>query len=409
MNIPLMLRQIQSGKFDEAIVTVRAALPMPGVLGRLCHHPCEQGCRRATWDEAAAIRDLERRVADDDLESANPHIPPRQPPTGKSVVVIGSGPAGLAAADYLLRQGHRCTIVDRNKAVGGSLRSEVNAESLPPEILELEIEMIRRLGAEFRLSLALGHDLTLQGLLRGFDAVLIAVGELSKTDGLSFGVEMGPGGIRVQAESCQTNVPAVFAAGRAVKPMNQVLRAMSEGRTAAECVHQFLAGGAVHRRSKPFSNVMGRLSENELAQFLSDADLVARARSCDLCQTYSRKGATTEASRCLHCDCRSSGNCSLQSYAQIYGADASRYRQQRRPFEQQIQPGGVIFEPGKCILCGICVKLTELASEPLGLAFVGRGFGVRVTTPLNRSIEEGLKHIAAECVENCPTGALTFK
>ena len=116
----------------------------------------------------------------------------------------------------------------------------------------------------------------------------------------------------------------------------------------------------------------------------------------------------SEAARCLHCDCRSSGNCLLQHYAQVYGADASRFRSERRPFEQQLQPGGVIFEPGKCIVCGICVKLAEMAAEPLGLTFIGRGFDVRVAAPFDRPIEEGLRTVAEECVRHCPTGALVF-
>ena len=68
----------------------------------------------------------------------------------------------------------------------------------------------------------------------------------------------------------------------------------------------------------------------------------------------------------------------------------------------------MIFEPGKCILCGICVKLTELAREPLGLTFIGRGFDVRVATPFNQSIQDGLQLVAEECVKHCPTGALAF-
>jgi NADH dehydrogenase/NADH:ubiquinone oxidoreductase subunit G len=88
--------------------------------------------------------------------------------------------------------------------------------------------------------------------------------------------------------------------------------------------------------------------------------------------------------------------------------DASRFRSQRRPFEQQLQRGGVIFEPGKCILCGICVKLAEMAAEPLGLTFIGRGFDVRVAAPFDRPIEEGVSAVAAECVLHCPTGALVF-
>ena len=98
----------------------------------------------------------------------------------------------------------------------------------------------------------------------------------------------------------------------------------------------------------------------------------------------------------------------LQHYAQVYGADASRFRSERREFEQQLQPGGIIFEPGKCILCGICVKLTEMAAEPLGLTFIGRGFDVKVGAPFSQEIEAGLQKVAAECVKHCPTGALVF-
>ncbi len=98
----------------------------------------------------------------------------------------------------------------------------------------------------------------------------------------------------------------------------------------------------------------------------------------------------------------------MQHYAQVYNADANRYRSERREFEQQAQPCGVVFEPGKCILCGICVRLTELASEPLGLTFIGRGFDVRIAAPFDRAVQDGLQKVAAECVEHCPTGALVF-
>ena len=98
----------------------------------------------------------------------------------------------------------------------------------------------------------------------------------------------------------------------------------------------------------------------------------------------------------------------LQHYAQVYGAEAGRFRAERRRFEQYVQPGGVIFEPGKCILCGICVKLTELAREPLGLTFIGRGFDVRVGAPLSGTIEDGLQKVADECIRQCPTGALEW-
>jgi NADH dehydrogenase/NADH:ubiquinone oxidoreductase subunit G len=98
------------------------------------------------------------------------------------------------------------------------------------------------------------------------------------------------------------------------------------------------------------------------------------------------------------------GNCVLQHWAQVYG------RRKSFPVERKIRATlatrGIIFEPGKCILCGICVKLTEMAAEPLGLTFIGRGFDVKVGVPFSRDIDAGLQKVAAECVEHCPTGAL---
>ena len=153
---------------------------------------------------------------------------------------------------------------------------------------------------------------------------------------------------------------------------------------------------------------MGRIDPGELRQFLRQAGAAGRVTPCDRCAGFNRHEAVTEAERCLHCDCRSSGNCTLQHYAQVYGADANRFKSTRRQFEQEVQPGGVIFEPGKCILCGICVKLAELARERLGLTYIGRGFEVRVAAPFQHDIAEGLGSVAAECVDNCPTGALSF-
>lgn len=413
MNIPVMIRQIQAGQLDQAIVTVRDALPMPAVLGRLCHHPCEQGCRRAGWDEAAGIRGMERFVADwnlglapgEPLERA-PYLPPKNSPSGKSVVVVGAGPTGLAAAYYLLRQGHACTIADHNAVAGGTLR-KADQKLLPESVLDAEIQDLERLGATFRLNAALGRDITIDGLLRGFDAVLLCMGELSREAGESYGLEMVPGGIKVDASTHQTSRASVFAAGRACKPMTQVIKAMAEGQAAAECIHAYLSGRLIRRHDKPFSSVMGRIEKSELDVFMEMAN-PDKATPCDTCAAFRKPQAIHEASRCLHCDCRSSGNCALQSWAQAYGADASRFKQHRKPFEQQRQPGGVIFEAGKCIACGICVRLTELAREPLGLTFIGRGFDVRVATPFNGSIDEGLQKVAEECVRYCPTGALAF-
>ncbi len=413
LNIPVMLRQVEHGQLAEAARTVRSALPLPAVLGRLCHHPCENGCRRSVWDQPAAIRDLERHVADTDLRQGSDELPHRKMATRKSVVVVGSGPAGLSAAFTLLQQGHSCTVVDRQSEAGGALRTKVDAQLLPREILDAELAQLRRWGLNLKLGVEFGTVVTLDGLQRGFDAVLLTVGELSPGEGTNFGVTLAGNGIKADPLTYQAsvaNASNVFAAGSAVKRVAQLVRAMAEGRAAAEQIDRYLSGQEFQSKEKTFSSIMGRVEKVEVELFLKHAGAGPRANLfCATCGPGSGALAQQEAGRCLHCDCRAVGNCALQRYGELYGAEPSRFREQRRVFEQELQDGHVIFEPGKCILCGICVQLAERAREPLGLTFVGRGFDVRVTAPFGRSIAEGLQKVAAECVEHCPTGALVLR
>ncbi|MHC1764857.1 MAG: FAD-dependent oxidoreductase [Verrucomicrobiia bacterium] len=410
LNIPLMLRQIEGGRLEQAALAVRDALPLPAVLGRLCHHPCENGCRRGAWDQPAAIRDLERHVADASFKFPEPVLPHRKAPTGKCVLIVGAGPTGLSAAHDLLRQGHQCTLVDRHDQPGGTLRTRVDSSALPPEVLDAEIAVLKRMGLRLELGVEFGSAITLQALQLDFDATLLAVGELGHEEGAGLGVTRSATGIKVNPETFQTSVASVFAAGSAVKAIPQLVRAMAEGRAAAACISQFLRGQAISRPPKPFSSIMGRLEKPEIADFLKLANTTGRHHeTCAGCASLNSGTATTESSRCLHCDCRSAGDCKLQEYAERYGVDPNRFRSERRPFEQHLQHGDIIFEPGKCILCGICVQIAEQAREPLGLTFIGRGFDVRIAAPLQRTIAEGLQKVAAECVRHCPTGALVFR
>ncbi len=408
LNIPVMIRQIESGAVTAAAATVRAALPLPAVLGRLCHHPCEKGCRRGAAEAPAAIRDMERFAADYDLTQAIPQPVSRPEPTGRRVAIVGAGPTGLAAAFYFVRQGHAVELLDRHATPGGSLRQEAET-ALPPAVLASELVRLMALGLRFHPTSELGGTRDVTSLKAEYDAVVLALGEIPAGEMAALGAPFTPAGLKVDPHTCATEMRGVFAAGALVKPVKQLVRAMAEGKAVAECVGLFLRGAVVRRSDKPFSSLMGRLEPTELKAFLERGSGQPRGPGCHACNMgLTSTAAAGEASRCLDCDCTSSGQCGLQHYAQRYQADAGRFRSKRRPFEQVVQPGGVIFEPGKCILCGICVKLTELAREPLGLTFIGRGFDVRVGAPLNHTITDGLQRVADEVVRECPTGALTY-
>jgi heterodisulfide reductase subunit A-like polyferredoxin len=166
---------IAQGKYPEAMEVITRTLPLPGVLGRICPHPCEDACRRDEVDEPISICALKRFVADqvdvDDLPMAD--IAKRD----ERVAVIGAGPAGLTAAYFLAKDGFNVTIYEALPVAGGMLRVGIPDYRLPPEVLEKEIQWITRFGVDIQYNTALGRDITIDGLLNnGYRAVYLAVG-----------------------------------------------------------------------------------------------------------------------------------------------------------------------------------------------------------------------------------------
>ena len=111
----------------------------------------------------------------------------------------------------------------------------------------------------------------------------------------------------------------------------------------------------------------------------------------------------------MSCGCRKAGGCTLRQLSTEYSVDPYRFLGQRRRFEQDTTHPDIVYEPGKCILCDACVKIAARAGEELGLAAVGRGFDVRVGVPYDRPLVEGLRQVARQCADACPTGALALR
>lgn len=409
MDVPTMIRQIAAGEFQKAIVTAKSHIALPGILGHICTKPCEKGCRRAGHDGSVSVCLLKQNVAEVDLASESPWLPEVKPSTGRRVAVVGAGPAGLAAAYYLLQEGHATTIFDDHPEPGGMLRYAVEEERLPRSVLEGEIDAIRRLGGEFRMGTRVGDQVPFEELRQSFDAVFIAAGELDAAGVARLGVPGTAQGVRVDRKTFGTEMEGVFAGGGAVRKSRLAVRSVAEGRMAAISMARFLAGEPLTPLVEPFNNRLQLVAPVEVTRMTEHASVDRRTDpQAGPVTGFSLEEARREAARCLGCDCRKLADCKLRLYAEEYGADPNRFRGERRQIEFQLQQGGVVFESGKCISCGICVQLTARAKEPLGLTFIGRGFNVRIGVPFNRTVEEGLQKVAEECIAACPTGALAF-
>lgn len=196
---------IAEGKYEEALEVIRSVNPIPSICARICHHPCEQECRRAKVDTPVALRHLKRFVMEATREWRKAHRPTAQRTRREMVAIIGSGPAGLTAGADLAKMGYGITIFERSGTLGGLLGLAIPRYRLPFSVLMEDIEDILSLGVEAKTGVEIGKDITLDELREQYDAVLLATG-LTESRGLG--------------------VPGIDAAGvyLAIPFLNDVLR-----------------------------------------------------------------------------------------------------------------------------------------------------------------------------------------
>src|ERR1051325_3458476 len=177
-NIQAWLALAQAGRQREAWLTILDDNPLPAVHGRVCYHPCEGSCNRRQLDEAVSIHAVERFLGDRAIAAAWP--PAAATRSGKRILIVGAGPSGLAAAYHLARLGHAVEIRDAGAQAGGMMHSGIPAYRLPRDVLDAEVERIRRLGVTITLNHRV-ENLAREWAEGGFDAVFLAVGaHLSK-------------------------------------------------------------------------------------------------------------------------------------------------------------------------------------------------------------------------------------
>ena len=182
-HIPVQgyLKLAAQGRYTEALELIKTENPFPAVCGRICNKRCEAECTRGDVDEAVAIDEVKRFIADHDMREATRFVPKMVNQIGRpyaeKIAVIGAGPAGMSCAYYLAQKGYPVTVFDRNPVPGGMLTLGIPSFRLEKDVLNAEIDILKEMGVEFRCGVEVGKDVTIQQLRgEGYKGFYLAIG-----------------------------------------------------------------------------------------------------------------------------------------------------------------------------------------------------------------------------------------
>ncbi len=175
------LRLAAEGRYTDALALIKRENPFPAVCGRICNHRCETECTRGNIDEAVAIDEVKRFIADHDLKAETRYVPPMRNPQGKpyeeKIAIIGAGPAGMSCAFFLAERGYKPTVFDKASRPGGMMMNAIPGFRLEKDVVQAEIDILKEMGVDFRCGIEVGKDITINELRReGYKGFYVAIG-----------------------------------------------------------------------------------------------------------------------------------------------------------------------------------------------------------------------------------------
>jgi NADPH-dependent glutamate synthase beta subunit-like oxidoreductase len=228
---------VKRGKYMDAYALIKEDMPFPSVTGRVCYHPCEQACNRGQYDEAISIRAVERFLGDLG-QALQRDVVKAGKPNGKSVAVVGSGPAGHSAAYQLARLGYKVTILEKSPRAGGLNRGGIPDWVLPQDVLDREIQRLVELGITIKTNCEVGKDVSWEDLKKNYDACVLAVGLTE------------PNSVRAEGENKAGVIYGLpflrdIGMGTSTVKLGPRVVVIGGGNTAIDCAREALRQGAV--------------------------------------------------------------------------------------------------------------------------------------------------------------------